>query len=30
MDKVAWGKQGNALKYFGATVEFLWNCNPPR
>ena len=32
MDNVAWiscEKQGNALKYFCATVEILWNCSPP-
>ena len=33
MDKVAWiswGKQGNASKYFCATVEVRRNCSPPR
>ena len=32
LDKVAWiswEKQGNALKYFCATVEILWSRSPP-
>ena len=32
MDKAAWiarEKQGNASKYFYATVEILRNCSPP-
>ena len=27
---ISWGKQGNASKYFCATVEILRNCSPPR